>query len=95
MAARLLLDYFMEWRPYVTGLEDDEKAIAGYFVGLGASFGISHIAPLHNFFTANFPRTYPTVNILLPCGRAVFLLLILERGVRIADAKERRRSSGA
>jgi len=65
-----------------------DPVVRGYAVGLAASFGISHVTPVHNFLTVRFPRTYPYLNVVLPCGRAIFLLLILERGARLSDARE-------
>jgi len=60
--------------------------------GLAASFGLSHVAPIHNFLCSNFPRTYPTLNVILPCGRAVFLLLIFARGVELKEQQQQQRS---
>ena len=59
-----------------------DSTLAAYCVGLAASFGISHIGAIHTRLERHFPRTYPSLNVILPCGRAIFLLLILERGAR-------------
>ena len=56
-----------------------EEPLYAYTLGLAASFGISHIAPVHAFFTRNSPRVYPLVNVCLPFGRCLFLLAIIER----------------
>ena len=56
-----------------------EEPLYAYTLGLAASFGISHIAPVHAFFTRTSPRVYPLVNVCLPFGRCLFLLAIVER----------------
>ena len=52
-----------------------------YALGLASSFGISHIDAIHLRLTRWAPVTYPYFNVVLPCGRALFLLAILQRGV--------------
>ena len=58
-----------------------------YATGLVASFAISHVDLIHNTLNRNFPRTYPTLNVLLPCGRALAILGIVARGAELAEAQ--------
>jgi hypothetical protein len=66
-------------------------ALAAYTAGLASCFGISHIAPIHNFLHRHSPTFYPYLNVILPCGRAIFLLLLAERGARIFEQSEQPR----
>jgi hypothetical protein len=67
-----------------------DRTLALYGGGLVASFAISHIDFLHNNLHRAFPRTYPTLNVLLPCGRALAILGILARGAELAEAPQSR-----
>jgi len=53
-----------------------------YAGGLAASFGISHISIINDTLTRLSPRIYPYFNVVLPFGRCVFLLAIIERLVQ-------------
>ena len=64
-----------------------DRTLLGYTVGLAASFLISHVDFIHQNLLKHAPRTYPTLNVVLPCGRAIFLLLILERGATLSEQK--------
>lgn len=66
-------------------------ALAAYTAGLASCFGISHIAPIHNFLHRHSPTFYPYLNVILPCGRAIFLLLLAERGARIIEQQQQQR----
>lgn len=66
-------------------------ALAAYTAGLASCFGISHIAPIHNFLHRHSPTFYPYLNVILPCGRAIFLLLLAERGARIFEQQQQQR----
>ena len=70
-----------------------DSILVYYSAGLAASFGISHIDFLHNNLTRFFPRTYPTLNVLLPCGRALGLLGIFARGAELAESRGAARRS--
>ena len=63
-----------------------DSTLACYAVGLAASFGISHVDLIHNNLSRYFPKTYPTLNVILPCGRALFGLGILARAAELAEA---------
>jgi hypothetical protein len=41
---------------------------------------------IHNNLSRYFPKTYPTLNVILPCGRALFGLGILARAAELAEA---------
>ena len=69
----------------------DAAALAAYTAGLASCFGISHIAPIHNFLHRHSPTFYPYLNVILPCGRAIFLLLLAERGARIFEQQQQQR----
>lgn len=66
-------------------------ALAAYTAGLASCFGISHIAPIHSFLHRHSPTFYPYLNVILPCGRAIFLLLLAERGARIFEQQQQQR----
>ena len=66
-----------------------DSTIAGCVCGLAASFGISHIDFVHNGLSRLFPRVYPIVNVLLPCGRAVFGLGLLARAAELQEQKHK------
>ena len=57
-----------------------DAVIAAYAFGLAASFGISHLDAIHYRLLRWMPSTYNSLNVVLPCGRALFLLAILQRG---------------
>ncbi len=57
-----------------------DAVIAAYAFGLAASFGISHLDAIHYRLLRWMPSTYSSLNVALPCGRALFLLAILQRG---------------
>jgi hypothetical protein len=56
--------------------------LALYTAGLAASFGISHTSVINDNLTRLSPRVYPYFNVILPFGRCVFLLAIIEKLVR-------------
>ena len=62
-----------------------DTSLLCYSAALIASFAISHVDAIHNGLHRAFPRTYPTLNILLPCGRALALLGIFARAAEIAE----------
>ena len=62
-----------------------DPTLLGYSAALIASFAISHVDAIHNNLSRYFPRTYPTLNVLLPCGRAIALLGIFARAAEIAE----------
>ena len=64
-----------------------DHTLACYAGGLAASFGISHLDAIHVSLTRHFPRTYPYLNVILPCGRAIFGLAILARAAELAEQK--------
>ena len=72
-----------------------DRTIVYYSGLLAASFGISHIDLIHNNLTRFFPRTYPYMNVALPCGRAVGILGIFVRSVEILEASNEARRPGA
>ena len=65
-----------------------DAVMGAYALGLAASFGISHIDAVHLRLLKWTPLLYRTINSyqVLPCGRALFLLALLQRGV---DNQER------
>ena len=65
-----------------------DTVMGAYMLGLAASFGISHIDAIHLRLLKWTPSLYRMVNSyqVLPCGRALFLLAFLQRGV---DNQER------
>ena len=56
--------------------------LALYSAGLAASFGISHIDAVHRTLSRLAPRAYPYLIVVLPVGRCVFGLLIVEERCR-------------
>jgi len=56
-----------------------DTVLLAYVGGLAASFGISHISVINDTLTRVSPRIYPYFNVILPCGRCLFLLAIVER----------------
>ena len=64
-----------------------DNTLGLYLAGLAASFGISHIDAIHLRLSRHFPRSYPYLNVILPCGRAVFGLGILARAAELAEQK--------
>jgi hypothetical protein len=74
-----------ERRDVVAWTKRLDHTLTFYVVGLAASFGISHIDAIHTRLLRCFPRTYPSLNVVLPCGRAIFLLAILERGASLSE----------
>ena len=64
-----------------------DRDLACYAGGLAASFGISHVDAIHLRLTRYFPKTYPYLNVILPCGRAIFGLAILARAAELAEQK--------
>ena len=72
-----------------------DPLMAGYAFGCAASFGISHIDAIHTRLLRIMPTAYSALNVLLPCGRAIFLLAFVQRGVvnqerAVSAAAERR-----
>ena len=65
-----------------------DGVMGAYILGLAASFGISHLDAIHLRLLKWTPSFYRFVNSyqVLPCGRALFLLAFLQRGV---DNQER------
>lgn len=63
-----------------------DEWLCAYFAGLAASFGISHYDPIHLRLSRWFPQTYPYLNVVLPCGRAVFGLAIIARAAELNGA---------
>jgi hypothetical protein len=55
--------------------------IGAYAFGCASCFGISHIESIHLRLLRWVPSFYNVLNPLLPCGRALFLLAFLQRGV--------------
>eukprot|EP00966_Prymnesium_polylepis_P094924 2198220-Prymnesium_polylepis.1 len=64
-----------------------DKTLSLYLAGLAASFGISHVDAIHQRLSRAFPKSYPYLNVILPCGRAVFGLAILARSADLAEQK--------
>lgn len=58
----------------------------GLSFGLVMSFATSHFDFLHNKLERGFPKVYPYLNVVLPCGRAIFGLSLL---AAIADRADR------
>lgn len=74
-----------------------DPLMAAYVFGVAGSFGISHIDAIHTRLLRIMPTAYSALNVVLPCGRAIFLLAFLQRGVvnqeRASAAGDQRRSS--
>lgn len=74
-----------------------DPLMAAYAFGVAASFGISHIDAIHLRLLRIMPTVYSALNVVLPCGRAIFLLAIVQRGVvnqeRAASAAAEQRRS--
>ena len=64
-----------------------DDVLVVYAAGLAASFGISHIDAIHLRLQRHFPKFYPYLNVVLPCGRAIFGLAILARGTPTAPKR--------
>lgn len=65
--------------PWALSNKLDDAVLGGYALGLLSCFAISHIEPLHATLSKRFPSTYPLLNVVLPFGRCVFALAIVER----------------
>mgnify|MGYP001238809182 CR=1 FL=1 len=65
--------------PWALSNKLDDAVLGGYALGLLSCFAISHIEPLHATLLKRFPSTYPLLNVVLPFGRCVFALAIVER----------------
>lgn len=79
----------MPWPAIVSGPDGVPDTVMGaYALGLAASFGISHLDSVHLRLLKYTPSMYRMINSyqVLPCGRALFLLAFLQRGV---DNQER------
>ena len=65
-----------------------------YAAGCAACFGISHIGAIHNGLLRWVPRVYSKLNVVLPVGRALFLLAFLQRGAENQERNSNARSDG-
>lgn len=58
-----------------------DSLLAAYAFGVAACFGISHLDAIHLRLLRWIPSTYGRINVVLPFGRALFLLAFLQRSV--------------
>ena len=64
-----------------------DPTLLAYGGGLFASFAISHVDAIHLRLLRHFPHTYPMLNVVLPCGRALALLGMCVRAAELRGYK--------